>query len=576
MSEIDGGFDPSSVNKGEEMLGDSISHNILSGEGQQVTKEVGLTVPEDPGAEEVKQQSLQEQMMVPQSEPGPLPMVDPQTGTYADEAGNWASQKGIKNADLQFVKHRSDQVRTKKGIIQQGKITTLYNLADVERVLAERDLLPQVNPETNIYVQDGEWAGRTYFGDAAIQYLKKHKDEVRSIDGRTAGGHLSTLYNLEDAKKVLAGFESLPRVERESGVYRNDGGEWASYSYFGKNESRYLASHGDEIRSIEGRGMTGQDATLYNIDDAKKLLERFRSLPRVGEEGIYKNDAGEWGTKSYFGRSDSQYLRANKEIIRTIEGIGGNGLDATLYNVEDARRVLAERDAKPQVGEDGIYRDDTGDWGSGAAFSAKDSSYISSQESKMRTRIGRAANGRSSILYNLEDARRVLAERDAKPQVGEDGIYRDDTGDWGSGEYFKSIDSRYLASRSNQVRIKAGRNLSGGPAKLFHIEDAKKALAERDLLPQVNSGTGIYANEEGEWGGFTALGGADYQRLQKLKDQIRSLPGRNSAGAQATLYHLGDARKALSELKSSKQESNQERPNPDQADELIRGLEEEV
>ena len=547
MSEIDGGFDPSSINDNEEVLGDSTSQeesNLLLPE--QVSNVVGPTTPEDPEDDEVKQQSLQEQMIVPQSEPGPLPMVDPQTGTYTDETGNWASQKGIPSKDLQYVSKRVGQVRTMKGVIQKGKTTTLYNLADIEKIISERDQLPQPDPETGIYTNEGEWAGRTYFGDAAYQTLMKKRGNIRSIPGRTVDGHNSILFSIEDARKVLAPFESLPRVDKESGIYKNESGEWVSIGYFGNKRVRdYLISKGDLVRSMNGRGLTGQAAILFNLEDAQKVLEQIQGLPRAEKGGLYTNEAGDWGTQSYFSDSDIQYLR-NSGDIRKMQGIGANGVESVFYNLEDAQKVLAERDALPRVGEGGVYKDDLGDWGSQAAIGDTDLRYVLSRGVDVRTINGRAANGNDSALYNLEDVRRILAERDALPRVGEGGVYKDGLGEWGSNDFFGE-DAKYLRYQKDKIRIIQGRNLTGGPAALYNVEDVRRVLQERDLLPQIDQETGIYENDDGKWGGYKALGGADYQRLQKLKGQVRTIQGR-SGGAPATLFNLEEARNILDKI----------------------------
>ena len=165
----------------------------------------------------------------------------------------------------------------------------------------------------------------------------------------------------------------------------------------------------------------GGNATLYKLSDASKILGVRANLQRISAESkTYIDEKGrELGGISYFGMRDFQFLEGK------LDGFVGrptSGRDTTLFQVDEGRRILAERDATPQVNETGIYSDSNDlRWGSGEYFGRVDYGYLIKNKDRCRRLAGRASvngNGNKALLFNIEDAEKVLNERKGKKAIG--------------------------------------------------------------------------------------------------------------------------------------------------------------
>lgn len=275
----------------------------------------------------------------------PLPQVDPQTGILIDEGGQWAAAPYFEGTNSHYIARHKDEIRFKEGKSKKGQSVTLFNVEDVEALLARTKSHPKVDTTSFVFTDsEGQWATQSYFGRRDTKYLVKKRDQIRTKSGTANNGRMTTVFNVEDAERILQERGQDRQVDPETYIYTNDEGDWGSGSYFGPSDYSYLRIHSDQVRSIKGKGRKGNEALLFNIDDAKKILNSLKDLPQVNPDtNTLENNEGEWGTLGFFGAKDHQYLRNNKEKIRTIRGRGAGGLRVVLFNIDDARDLLAAR-----------------------------------------------------------------------------------------------------------------------------------------------------------------------------------------------------------------------------------------
>lgn len=272
------------------------------------------------------------------------------------------------------------------------------------------NVLPEIDPESGLY-EDGEglWGGNKYFGEKDIQYLSRRRDRVRTVDGLGARRNRTTLYNVEEAQKLLQERDGA-RVGSD-GIHVEGDESWGSSKYFGAKDFAYL--EGAEIRVMEGTGAGGKRAVFYNINDARKALQERDSLPQIdAETGVFEDESGRWGSRKYFSPKDVEYLKSQLDRVRQMKG-RSNSQVSLLFNVEDAQIVLQERSNLPQVDEIGVFEDESGKWGSAKYFGRIDINYLRKRKQEIKSKKGRAANGDFATLYEIEDATRILQERDA-------------------------------------------------------------------------------------------------------------------------------------------------------------------
>lgn len=289
---------------------------------------------------------------------------------------------------------------------------------------------------------------------------------------------------------------------------------------------------------------------------------------------IYTDENGEWANYTYFGVSDTHILANHKDKVRTLTARGFNNLPAVLYNIQDARAYLSQLRSLPQVNpKSNKYVDEDGEWASRAFFGSKDIQRIVMKRDNIRTKEGRGANRGLSLLYNIQDVNQVLERSRRLPQVDpQTKVFVNEGGEWGSKAYFGKRDCQYLNRHNEQIRTIRGRGPIGQIATLYNIQDAQLLLAQSRNLPQVDPATHIYTDKDGEqWCGRKALGNTDYMLIQKRKDQIRSIEGRNTTSAKVTLYNLKDVRKIVNEIRTKKEIDIA--ISPDEADEMMGRLE---
>ena len=250
-------------------------------------------------------------------------------------------QKGVKLTHFDLNKNDKSTFFRTVNNYYEGGINELRSLVDPTNARLA------VDPESGIYTDENgvQWGGRLIFSDDECQYLSNGK-KVSTMQGRASNGNPTVLYRLDAARGLIANRNLHPKVDPITGIYVDDYGEqWASEKVIGSGRYQFARRNLSNIRTIQGKSgkMIGR---LMNLSDLAKLTDPMYSLPPIDPQtNIYTNENGQWGSESFFGSRDTQYLRARKDKVRIKIGRRENGI-ATLFNLEDAERVLAERDAR--------------------------------------------------------------------------------------------------------------------------------------------------------------------------------------------------------------------------------------
>lgn len=142
-----------------------------------------------------------------------LPKVDTESGIYTDnnnrELSTISFYANLYNIAARTLATYIKEAPSTPGKDRRNRETELYAKEDVEYYLKNLLEKPQVNRNTREYVDDkGRWATLSTAKDRYNLYEITLKNRmrgkvVRTILGRDAGGHLATLYNLNDMESVL-------------------------------------------------------------------------------------------------------------------------------------------------------------------------------------------------------------------------------------------------------------------------------------------------------------------------------------------------------------------------------------
>lgn len=285
------------------------------------------------------------------------------------------------------------------------------------------------------------------------------------------------------------------------------------------------------------------------------------------ETGIYTDGNGEqWGTKKAIGSTNTRYIQRKINSIRTLTGMSGP-FDALLYNMGDANKVISYRDSLPKVDpESKVYIDGEGKrYGGAGYFGSKNVQYL--RDRNVVGIEGRSKGGQESILYDLEEAERLLAERDTSPQVNDGGLYVDNNGEeWVSAQYFRDSDEQFLRNNIDKIKTIEGRSnerAKGIPSKLFNLKEAKALLTDRRTH-----------RPAGYW-----------DDPSHVEEEVRAILAENIPLTHTALQNSGKSYLSRALVKSYPGGIHAVRENlglgpqtvsPDQADELMKGLEEEI
>ena len=409
-----------------------------------------------------------------------LPQADPHTGIYTDENGaEWVNLFGLGGTDYSFVKRNLERVRSINGRSNTHN-SILFNKQDVDALLNNRDELPIVDFQTGVYINENgeEWISEIAVGTKAWNQLKRNKDSIRNIKGRGVNYRGTVLFNLQDAKDIIASITKIPLTNPDTGVYIDENGEeWISAKTMGKFDA-IVRTHTSDIRFIKGRSRY-RNSNLYSKKDVEKFLTMFNSLPLVDPDtGVYIDENGEeWVSNKGLSRNDYYIAKNRKKNIRTLKG-KSNFREAVLYSKRDLGSVLSQLNNLPTPeSETGIYIDSEGNkWFSKKALG---STYQSIKE-KSEAGSVRSMEGRMGSLFFYNDFTQYLNDRANLPTIDRvTGYYTDDNGDEWISKKALGEDYYYVKNNKDKIRVIRGRDGSNKSSDLYNKSDVANLIDEK-------------------------------------------------------------------------------------------------
>lgn len=349
-------------------------------------------------------------------------------GIYRDENGReWMPIGPLATAlktTKEILKNKRNNLAFISGRDRVGKVVKLYDIKAAHSALQNFLTIPRVD-ETGMYRDpDGkEWMPLEQL--AALLHtteptLKKHlPDIIATTPGRTRNNAITDLFDVSAARRSAHDFLSLPHTD-ERGLYRDvNGKEWMPLKLLAKNltiDYQKLQNISLSVPCMQGRTHRGRPTTLYDTDAIHIATNEYRSLPRVDENGIYRDpEKIEWMTL----RSLAVLIKINEGTLKSlleneisITGRASNGQVTHLYKIKTASGIASEFLSLPQADENGKYFDLNGkEWmliSSLPSKLRKEWKIVKSHASNIVSIPGRDSSGHRTVLYCVESAQKIL------------------------------------------------------------------------------------------------------------------------------------------------------------------------
>lgn len=304
-----------------------------------------------------------------------LPQVDTKTERYTDESGQqwvaanyFARKYGIR--DSKIIASLSSQVQTLPGRGLNNRPILLLNEDEVLSLSSVQEYLnlEKLRADNGLY-QDEEgklWISdmRLAEGSGLMQVPQTILGNIPFRIGKGIGGksRIRKLYDADLANEALRRYLSLPRVDTETGIYRDsDGKQWVSINFI---HERTGISHPTIRRLIEGvsvqpgRDRTNDQTDLYDLSRSLNLMQDFLSLPMVDKttKQYIDDEERKWMTFNAIGKLlgfsiGSQLAKSVKEQARVLRGRDPIGHEANLFEVSEISLLISEYATKPKQRE---------------------------------------------------------------------------------------------------------------------------------------------------------------------------------------------------------------------------------
>lgn len=236
-----------------------------------------------------------------------LPQVNKESGVYIDESDEqWVTLEFLQETlgvAYATVRSRLNSVHSKRGLDRTGRETVLYKISEVKQLFVDFLSLPRIDSKTGKYRDNSgeDLVAASYFFDefkVGQNTIKQHlRNNVDSVDGRTARGKTTKLYKESEARKSLQekfGYVlNLPMVDRNTNKYSDEDGEsWATINLLANLTGitkEVLLRLLDNVHSIKGRDRSGHEVILYNETDVLRAIEEKKA--NSGEISIFPEQA---------------------------------------------------------------------------------------------------------------------------------------------------------------------------------------------------------------------------------------------------------------------------------------------
>jgi hypothetical protein len=421
-----------------------------------------------------------------------------------------------------------------------------------------------------------------------LSWLSARMDRMRQMVGRNRAYRLTVLLNETDLAELQQGYVSLPRVDKKTKTYTDEGGQkWTSTSNISKTYGvsiNFLKPLLSEVSFIPGRDSQGHEITLYSLIEAETLLDIHLSLPQVDKRtDAYTDETGEkwiiaWDYAKKLG-IDRVTLLAYLKDAATIPGRNKTNQKVVLYKESDVLASLGNRVSLPRADiETGEYIDDLGQvWVSSKILQTRLNLHektIKKLAGDMQTCLGRDRSGKITTLYCLQEVEEKVKDFSSLPRVNKDSRYYIDANgiSWASmGTLISQFGQHDIYKRTiNSVQSIEGRSRSGQVVTLYRVDQIRQFLHDFIELPQVDKSSREYMDPEGEaWvvpNEFIQRMGLSNKSFIRLRKSLRSLRGRGGNGRVTTLYNkedilsgfANDTQKEVPDRKIDPDEANQD------------------
>jgi ubiquinone/menaquinone biosynthesis C-methylase UbiE/superfamily II DNA or RNA helicase len=215
--------------------------------------------------------------------------VDKDTGVYVHTDGSqWTNTKNIAfkfNITLLLAYSIINGLQTMPGVTH-GLEVNLYNLADIEKRIAERMASPRANRD-GIYRDEAgvNFGTPAYFirlfPQIGYNTFKRKTQSVRKIEegAYDLRERSVILYEITSTKACLKEYLAKPSVDQSAGVFTDENKkQWAPAIYFVKNSEpkisyTFLSRRLEGISYIDGLDSNRFEVKLYDVGAVKKKID---------------------------------------------------------------------------------------------------------------------------------------------------------------------------------------------------------------------------------------------------------------------------------------------------------------
>jgi hypothetical protein len=346
-------------------------------------------------------------------------------GEYIDEYGkSWVTKYHLhKRTGISYpaLSTLLGQVESSEHRVNGRRRVVFYREEEASACLEMMLNIPYANNESGRYIDSNgiSWMPIGKFAEELGITKKTVSSQVENIPfiiGRVKSRQGMRLYNEAILLDKFANLALLPQVDKESNRYIKNDAEWVSYKFL-SNEfgisyvqlNRLL----QDCQGIQGRGKNGSVVTLYNLIEAKEILEAFLSLPKVDRKtGDYTSNSDEqWTTIKRLSQEygiEEGSISSRMEGVQTIVGRNKINKKTVLFNKQQAVQEIEKFITRPRVDkETGLYKDaNTEEWVARSFIQATYGIHYATQRpllEGLRTIEGRDKLGQAAILYSLRD-----------------------------------------------------------------------------------------------------------------------------------------------------------------------------
>lgn len=486
------------------------------------------------------------------------------TGIYTDTNGDkWAPLNQFrKDFGLQhgLIKSHITEIRFLSGRAGNGRPTNLYHVGDVTSRFSDYITLPipEEGQRTN-YVPTSILMEES--GISNRKTLLRYLSEVPKMRGKAGNGHITMLYQENQAKEQLAKFLSLPQVSTGSNIYSDqESKEWIPLRVLNREShlsysalSRLL----EDVSAIDGRDHSGKVTKLFPRTEALQKIAPFTQLPLADKKtGRFTDDKGDqWLPQERFYREFGIDLHLDQfkevtEQIKTIQCRDANGHKRTFYKEAEVMSAFVAFIATPRAKRgNGQYLDEQGiSWITPKRLqklTQASAEIIVAVLDRVLTIKVRDGSGKILLMFNEEEAKKEIALHLSSSTKADISAKQEKEveHEWVTINYLVGtlgFSERTLLRRLSEVPTKQGSGENGHECTLYQKAAVLATLGDYLSSPQVDGESGNFTDKAGNiWLDIRFLrkqSGLAHKTLYKILEGVPTLNGKSARNQQIILY----------------------------------------